>query len=121
MFEPLQPPILVRFGNNDTKIVMRKSGITFELIKGEYFTINGVLYILGITKHLLFTSQTIINGIIIEFHSNHAIIIKYKYFNKDLTRTYFKRECNFYSLKCVPMNESPLALTCVTSLNLIIL
>ena len=119
-FEPLRPPILVRFGNNGTKPAIGKGEITFELTGGRHFTINGVFYVPGITKHLLSVSQATINGAIIEFHPNHAII-KHKNTNGDLIRTCCKREGGLYPLKCVPMHEAHTAVTHEKSPNLTLL
>ena len=73
-YKEVEPPIIVRFGNNGTKPTIGKGDITFEVIGGRHFTIKEVLYVLGITKHLLSVSQATTKGSIIEFHSNHAII-----------------------------------------------
>jgi hypothetical protein len=108
-FEPLQPPILVRFGNNGTKPTIRKGEITFELFTGRHFTISGVFYVLGITKNLLSVNQATINGAIIEFHSDHAII-KHNNANGNLISNCFKREGGLYPLKCILRHESHKAL-----------
>ena len=72
----VEPPIIVRFGNNGivTKQAIGKGEITFEITGGRHFTIDKILYVPGITKHLISISQATTNGIIIEFHYNHAII-----------------------------------------------
>jgi hypothetical protein len=96
---------LVRFGNNGTKPAIGKGKITFELFGGRHVTITRVFYVPSITKNLLSISQATINGAIIVFHSNHAII-KHKNVNGELIRTCFKWEGGLYLLKCIPWHES---------------
>ena len=97
-YKTLSKPLQVRFGDNGMKMAIGKGTIDLPINNKSMITMTNVYFVPGLAKNLLSVSEATSNGMVLEFHNNHAII-HHKLSSGEEIKTICPRMGRLYPLK----------------------
>ena len=97
-YKMLSKPLEVRFGDNGMKMAIGKGTINLPINSKSTITMTNVYFVPGLAKNLLSVSEATSNGMVLEFHNNHAII-HHKLSSGEEIKTTCPRMGRLYPLK----------------------
>ena len=101
-YQILSNPLSVTFGDNGRKTAIGKGSIQLRLSDNHEITVPNVYYVPGLAKHLLSVGQATVDGLIIQFCKEKAIL----FFKNGNTSTQLvcPKEKHLYPIRSHPPN-----------------